>query len=305
MSVSVIIPTYNGAHKIMNVLRGLEQQQQMPDEVIVVIDGSTDDTAAMLRSQQFRFPAFRIAEQENGGRAKVRNRGAREATGSLLIFFDDDMRPFPQCVAAHIAHHRNHPGSIMTGVQKEELRASDPDIVQFKSFLSSKWSTSLEHSGDQPLPEDRPFITAANFSVPAAMFNDLGGFDERLTDAEDYDLAVRAVQKKVPLFYNPGALAWHDDYITCAGYIKRQRQYTAAQQRLVTLKPELYPDTHQYAAQPPTGLKAVFFKFFCHRFWISTVDKNRWTFLPKALRYRLYDWIITANGSLYPGKVKL
>src|SRR6187397_1060160 len=99
MSTSVIIPTYNGAHKVVNVLRALEQQTHLPDEVVVVIDGSTDNTAELLRTNTFKLPSLRIIEQPNGGRAQVRNRGAKEASQDLLIFFDDDMRPVPQSVA--------------------------------------------------------------------------------------------------------------------------------------------------------------------------------------------------------------
>jgi len=305
MKVSVIIPTYNGAHKVVNVLAALEQQTRMPEEVLVVIDGSTDDTAAILRAKNYRLPSLQIIEQPNGGRAQVRNRGAAAAKGDLLVFFDDDMRPMPQCIAQHTAHHERFPGSILTGGLMEEITPASTDIQKFKSVLSRRWSAPLLPYDQTPMPAATAFLTAANCSMQATTWALLHGMDERLTDAEDYDMGVRAIQQGIDLYYNQQAFAWHDDFITCASYIRRLRQYAVAQQKLQQIKPELYGATHKFAIHRPTGPKAVFFKTFCRRSWISSIDKQAWTFLPETLRYKLYDWVITANGSFYPDKVKL
>src|SRR5262245_26527586 len=107
MTVSVIVPTYNGAHKILSLLRALEKQTRLPEEVIVVIDGSTDGTSDLLRQNTFALPGLRIIEQLNGGRSKVRNRGAKEAKSELLIFFDDDTVPTEACIEHHLLHHES------------------------------------------------------------------------------------------------------------------------------------------------------------------------------------------------------
>lgn len=305
MKVSVIIPTYNGAHKILNLLRSLEQQTTAPDEVIVVVDGSTDGTANMLRSGSINLPGFKIIEQANGGRSKVRNRGAREANGDLLIFFDDDMQPEPGCVATHFEHHRNHQDTILTGAQIDLNDNSRTDFQLFKNYLSDHWIRKIKGGKNKQLSGDDIFLTAANFSIPKNIFETISGFDERLTDAEDYDLAERAQRLNIPLYYNHEAFAWHDDAVTCRSYIRRMRQYTEAHKRLNELKPELYGLDHKYSTVTPTGLKGFLFQLFCHPFWIGTVDRGYWKWLPKKLRYKLYDWILTANGSFYPEKVKL
>jgi glycosyltransferase involved in cell wall biosynthesis len=84
-SISVVVPTYNGAHKVQNALRALSQQSLLPNEIIVVIDGSTDQTGEkihweFIKSGQFQALAqvLCIIEQPNGGRAASRNRGAKE-----------------------------------------------------------------------------------------------------------------------------------------------------------------------------------------------------------------------------------
>ena len=304
MDVSVIVPTYNGAHKLPKILAALAGQTARDFEVLIVVDGSTDGTVDMLRSANLDPARYRIIEQANGGRARVRNRGAAAARGSLLIFFDDDMRPNPHAVEQHMAHHQAHPGTILTGGQLEEIVDGMPDFVRFKAGLSRKWAGGM---GEQLtlLKSDQAFMTAANCSLTAATFNALGGFDERLTDAEDYDMAVRALRQGIALYADPSIGAWHDDLLTCASYIRRLRQYTIAQAKLVSLKPELYGEATRYSAATPTGLKKLIFTAFCSPWLIRTIDQQRWSWLPETLRYRLYDLAITANGTFFPGKVKL
>ena len=304
MKISVIIPTYNGAHKISGVLHSLEKQTRMPDEVIVVIDGSTDGTTDMLRLKNFGLPGLKMIEQENGGRAKVRNRGAKEASNELLIFLDDDMRPEPGCVNEHLQHHLLSQKSILTGAQIDPADNTRTDFQKFKAYLSNKWSADMKNYSDL-LPLSQPYITAANFSIAKDLFNELNGFDERLTDAEDYDLAVRAQRAGVPLYYNHKAFAWHNDPVTCRTYIVRMRQYTKAHRKLNELKPELYGSANKYLVVKPTGVKGFLFQLFCQRFWINSVDKEYWKWLPSQVRFKLYDWVVTANGSFYPGKVQL
>lgn len=304
MSVSVIIPTYNGKHKIGNVLAALALQTTTDFEVIVVIDGSTDGTADMLQALPRQPFELRIVEQPNGGRAQVRNRGAAAAAGDLLIFFDDDMRPAAGTVQMHKDHHAAFPGSILTGGAIDEVTGDMPDFMRFKAMLARKWARDF---GDPqtPLTQDTVFLAAANCSMSKATFSALGGFDERLTDAEDYDLGVRAQKAHIDLYTNPAVAAWHDDPVTCSSYIRRLRQYAIAQQKLAAIKPELYGSRTKYGVAPPGGLKGSLFSALCSRSLIRSIDANRWGWLPEAVRYRLYDYVITANGSFYPEKVSL
>ncbi len=306
MTTSIVIPTYNGADKILNVLTCLMEQTVAPDEVIVVIDGSTDNTKEILSRNNFGFNKFRIIEQKNGGRAKVRNRGAHEASSELLIFFDDDMLPENNCLQQHIIHHHQHWGSILTGSAIDVQREKCTEAQTFKTSLTLKWSQQLIQTQGQPLPADQIFLTAANFSISKQLFTLLNGFDERLTDAEDYDLALRAHKAGIPLFYNHEAFAWHDDRISFRTYIHRLRQYTRAQEMLTILKPELYAGKNKYQAPPPTGIKGCIFRFFAKKFWINQADKNSWMkLIPRNLRYRIYDVIIMTNGTFFPEKVHI
>src|SRR5688572_7831011 len=98
--VSVIVPTYNGERKIPALLTSLRRQSFIDFELIVVIDGSTDNTRKIVETTETPFPKT-IIVQPNLGRAFVKNNGARQAGGDILIFYDDDMRPDDRSVERH------------------------------------------------------------------------------------------------------------------------------------------------------------------------------------------------------------
>lgn len=303
--VSVIIPTYNGAHKISFLIKALEHQTFKEFEVLVVVDGSTDNTLEVLNSIKPIFSSFKVISQENKGRAAVRNTGVKNASGDLLIFFDDDMLPVENCIEAHVAHHEKYPNSILTGGLIEEVNGQSPEILKFKSFLSGKWNRELRTNNEGELSKTSIFVAAANLSLAKNVFNQLGGFDERLSDAEDFDLAVRAHIENIPLFFNKQVFAWHNDIITCASYIKRTRQYAEAHKRLVKLKPWMADKEYIKPAEQPVGWRKKVFRFFASPFWINAVDKEKLKFLPKKLRFKIYDVIITANGIYFTDRVAI
>ena len=129
------------------------------------------------------------------------------------------------------------------------------------------------------------------------------GFDERLRDAEDFDLAVRALKADVPLYFKKNAFAWHNDVITCKTYIRRQRQYMEAISLLSEVKPWLITEGFVKKAILSPKYKVYLYKLFLSRVWVEAADRNFFVFLPKLWRYRLYDVIVAANGIYFPDKV--
>jgi glycosyltransferase involved in cell wall biosynthesis len=304
MDVSVIIPTYNGAHKLPGIIAALKSQSFKLLEVVVVVDGSTDNTIEVLEALQADLPILKIVTQENRGRGVVRNTGAEHAQGDLLVLFDDDMHPLRDCVEKHVQHHQAHPGSVLTGGVGEPADGNSPDILKYKSYLSKKWDGQLKTEKGRLL-KGSIFVNAANCSISKNDFVSLGGFDCRLNDAEDFDFAVRAFKAGVPLYFRRDVFAWHNEVITCRKYIKRQRQYTQANKKLIQLKPWLETDQFMIPTKKPIGWRKLVFQLFLNKMWIKAVDSHLFSFLPQAIRFKLYDLIITANGVFYPHKVSL
>ncbi|NJL14020.1 MAG: glycosyltransferase family 2 protein [Microscillaceae bacterium] len=84
---SILIPTYNGAHKLVNLLEALTLQTDTDFETIILVDGSTDNTLELLQQNTWSLSALKVIPQANGGRALSRNRAAQAAEGNLLLFW--------------------------------------------------------------------------------------------------------------------------------------------------------------------------------------------------------------------------
>ncbi|MBU2621164.1 MAG: glycosyltransferase family 2 protein [Proteobacteria bacterium] len=96
MQFSVIIPTYNYAHFLPNALESALAQEQDDFEILVIDDGSVDETPELMRSYCEKYPIqIKYFRQENRGPANVRNRGIKESCGDYLIFLDADDRLLP------------------------------------------------------------------------------------------------------------------------------------------------------------------------------------------------------------------
>ena len=295
MRASVIIPTYQGAHRIAATLDALERQTRKDFELIIVVDGSTDGTAGMLRRQKLSM-GFQIIEQANKGRAGARNAGAKLANGSLLVFYDDDMLPAPDSFEKHVAFHDQHPNTILVGNAPQSMKDNSPDFYQYRAHLSTEW---IRNYPDVPLPlqKDNLFMTAANCSMEKAVFHQLAGFTEMLHDAEDKEFGIRAFKKHIPLFFDKHNKAWHNESITCRSYIRRLRQYAAANKVVRSMHPEFA------IADAPRSSRAKkrVYRWLASSWWVDEVDHfTILHFVPRKIRYQLYDAITFGLSEMYP-----
>src|SRR5512140_2899350 len=118
LSVSVIVPVHNGARFLARSMQRIHPQRYEPLEIVVVDDGSTDETPALVARLG---PAVRSVRQANGGPAAARNHGLRIATGEVIGFLDvDDTWPENKLVL-QAGHLRDHPAlQIVQGTIREE-----------------------------------------------------------------------------------------------------------------------------------------------------------------------------------------
>lgn len=297
MTISVIIPTYNRVKMLIDLLHSLEKQSYKEFEVIIVSDGSKDNTCEVIKSQSFDLKKVKIINRENHGRAATRNHGAKEAQGELLIFLDDDMAPATECIEVHLNHHLKYTSSIMVGRQITNYKIMNNDFQRYRIHLEKKWENSIYNPHSSLITRENLYITSANFSISKKLFDSLQGFDSQLTDLEDFDLAVRAYRARIPIHYIPAAHAYHNDIISCTRYIKRQKEYRLSFIKLFKLKKNIHAE---YALREPkekSVLKKLIYFFFSFRFWSYCIDNVNWLIIfPKNFRYRLYEIIIAGSA---------
>lgn len=288
VEVSVIIPSYNGAGKIPFLLESLLKQSIDSFEVIVVIDGSDDNTQEVLKPYEQRFTHLRIVSQNNQGRSVTRNNGAKISSGNLLIFYDDDIIAPTGAIKRHIDFH-NHNYGLLCGDLIEISGNGRSDIQNYKAWLTAKW-TGKYGDGISRMSQDQLFFTAANCSIRRNLFSQLNGFNPDLTDAEDYDIASRALESGLSVFYDKGNYVVHNDEISCMSYIRRLREYSAAQKKLPVNYASGVPEKDRFRI-----LKKIIYKGFAFRFWVRLIDAGVIaSVLPRGIRYKMYSTIIQA-----------
>lgn len=295
MHPSVVISTYNGAAKLPYLLDALAIQTFRDFELLVVVDGSTDETLMVLSTYRSVFPAVRIIEQVNSGRAKVRNRGAAEAKGDLLIFYDDDMVPSPDSIERHVAFHAVNEDSLLSGNPLEPLDSAKTDVMNYKACRGFVWLSKYRDSLTR-LDIDNLFFTAANCSLRKSVFIKLNGFDERLTDAEDLCFARLAMELGFAVFLDKTNIAIHRDLITARSYVLRLRQYAVAHEKLNVL----FPDIFRKNSGSSGVFRRVAYRILANPKWIHWIDNHSLTFLPQSFRYRLYAAIFHALSVEFP-----
>jgi len=105
MFLSVVIPTYNRLPILRQCLEALERQELAAPierfEVVLVDDGSTDDTVVWLEANAASLPHLRLIRQDHGGPAEGRNRGVEQARGDVVVFIDSDLVVLPDFLVCH------------------------------------------------------------------------------------------------------------------------------------------------------------------------------------------------------------
>lgn len=296
--ISVIVPSFNGVKKLPALLKALENQTVNGFELIVVLDGSTDGSLELLQKYNSNKFHLKVINQKNKGRAGARNAGADNATGNLLVFYDDDMRPTEDSLERHIAFHLKHPNAVLGGNQMENPAEAKTDFDRYRCKIRKKWNAPFKELTE--LRIDNFHLTAANFSVNKFVFIGLGGFDESVTDAEDILLAYKALLKEIKIYFDPENISWHDDFVTCLKFIIRRREYHKAYQELKNKVGN--EDWIKKRLMTYGVLKVTILYFLSTNKMIKLIDKNELVLLPSNVRYFLYDLVITGLGSVFTKK---
>ena len=207
--LSIIIPSFNRAARLRACLEALARQSQPPQdfEVIVVVDGSTDETMAMLAEFDAPF-ALRPIWQQNAGQAAARNHGIAEAAGRYCLFLDDDIIAGPDLVAEHLGLQRG--SEAVVGVGQLALALPD-DADGFTQVFGEAWQehyAALNAGAVTPSWED---CYSGNLSAPREHLLACGGFATHLSRGEDIELGYRLWQAGCRIAYLPNAMGRQDE----------------------------------------------------------------------------------------------
>lgn len=180
-SVSVIIPTYNRAQKVVRAISSVLYQTFNDYEIIVVDDGSTDSTKAAIA--QFEEYVTYIAYPSNLGVSAARNIGIGRSSAPFIAFLDSDDYWLPKKLEAHMEFFRTHPCAQIC--QTDEIWIRKGQRVNPKK-------KHLKPSGDIFEPSLKLcLVSPSAVMLRRSLLEEVGLFDEDLLACEDYDLWLR------------------------------------------------------------------------------------------------------------------
>ena len=194
--VSVVIPAYGHAQFLPTTLESvLNQTFEEPVEIIVVNDGSPDDTEAAVAPYRDRIRYF---SQENGGQASARNHGLRLAQGEFIALLDDDDTFAPDKLAWQVAALRGDPDAVLVYGEDDRIDAEGktlppdnrpnyrrPSGLCHDDFLAGCW-----------------IATPGQTLIRRTAIERIGGYDETIWGSDDWELYIR-LSGLGPFLYDP------------------------------------------------------------------------------------------------------
>jgi glycosyltransferase involved in cell wall biosynthesis len=214
-SASIIIPTFNGASRIGNCLDSLVKQTTGRDvEILVVDDGSTDNTAKVVRG----YSSVRLIAQANAGPASARNRGALEAKGKILLFTDDDCVPLPDWLEAMLEPFKDSEVVGAKGAYRTHQKSPAARFVQ------------IEYEDKYRLMAGLPsidFIDTYSAGFRRDRFLEMTGYDTSfpVACAEDVELSYRMSARGWKMKFVPAAIVYHTHPDTFSRYLKKKYKF--------------------------------------------------------------------------------
>lgn len=254
IELSIIIPTFNRADRLRSCLDALKlQTQDTKDfEVIVVDDGSTDDTRNVLEEMQ-GLSRLRVIHQGRHGQTIARNRAANAAEGKYLLFLDDDIHATTTLVAAHLSAQRV--GKCIVGIGALTMREPTHGDWLARQF-AQQWNEHYQHlQVRQPSWHD---CYSGNLSMPRDFFFDSGTFATELPTWFDLDLGYRLQQRGARFVFLGEARGVHNDYKDLHRLLNASEAEGRVAPNVVRRHPELMPEIYKSFWEPTP--RAVFFR---------------------------------------------
>ncbi len=205
----MVIPCYNQAHFLADAIQSVLSQTYTDFEIVVVDDGSEDDTPEVASGYAAEDPRVRLVRQENRGLAGARNRGLAESGGEYVVFLDSDDRLLEEALEIGIRELESHPGcAFVSGHYRPISADGDPYAVPRQARVDGDHYLALLRDNYISMPASvmyRPWV-----------FGEVGGFDGSVDAAADWDLYLR-VARRFPIYHHGQIVAdyrWHGANMT-------------------------------------------------------------------------------------------
>ena len=233
--VSIIIPTYNQAEYLKEAIESVLNQTYKNIEIIIVDDGSTDNTLEVVASFDNKIVYI---QQRNKGASSARNTGIKEASGEYVAFLDSDDMWIKNKLEKQIEFIKNDPeiGLLGTGCY---------EMINMGKMIYKKIFPAKNEILQKDLIKYNPFIQSSVI-VEKDVFNDIDLYDEKFKESEDYDLWLRIAQKyKVANL--PEALVTKRYYEKGLSKNKDSKQlYFALKAKKNAIKRKQYPKSYYF-----------------------------------------------------------
>jgi len=199
--ISVLIPCYNQAENIKNVVEALRQQTTQPDEIVVVDDASQDESAAILKS----LPVKLICHVQNRGLSATRNTAIQAASGDILVLIDADAVPEKHLIEVLLDGYHQKPNDKLGGVGGQGIECKLETVYD-------RWRAQHASQNFGAKPRDRvPYLFGLCMSFTREALEKVGGFDPFFSETcgEDVDIGIRLRRAGYWLRYRPDAIVYH------------------------------------------------------------------------------------------------
>jgi len=189
LPISVIIPTFNRAYCLPNALNSVLEQTQRPAEIIVIDDGSSDDTAKLIKNN---FPQVKYLKQTQLGVSAARNNGIKESTELWVALLDSDDEWLPEKLSRQTALLAENP----------DLKICHTEEIWVRNGVRVNQMDKHKKSGGWLYQKCLPLcaISPSSALIHRSLFDEIGLFNEQLPACEDYDLWLR-ICSRYPVAY--------------------------------------------------------------------------------------------------------
>ena len=182
--VSVIIPAYNAAHFLPEVIQSVLDQSYRNWEMLVIDDGSTDRTVEIVKEYCEKDDRVHLISKLNEGVSKARNLGVQLAKGELVAFLDSDDLWLSEKLLSHVEFMGQHPKVAVSFARVELIETNGKSTHK----LTNNIADNLQ---PQDLFYSNPTVTTSNLVIRKSVFEQLNGFDDTMKYNEDVDLLFR------------------------------------------------------------------------------------------------------------------